>query len=63
MELEPESDIWIATNQLEVNNVTIEGSYQAFMDLYPPEGSMVGVLFNGMRGKKTLQEEQRRNAI
>ncbi len=37
MELEPASDIWIATNQLEVNNVTIEGSYQAFMDLYPPE--------------------------
>ena len=29
MELEPDpSDIWIATNQLEVNNVTIEGSYQ-----------------------------------
>ena len=37
MELEPASDIWIATNQLEVNNITLEGSYQAFMDLYPPE--------------------------
>ena len=37
IELEPESDIWIATNQLEVNNITLEGSYQAFMDLYPPE--------------------------
>ena len=37
VELEPESDIWVATNQLEVNNLTLEGSYQAFMDLYPPE--------------------------
>lgn len=37
IELEPESDIWVATNQLEVNNITLEGSYQAFMDLYPPE--------------------------
>ena len=24
MELEPESDVWVTTNQLEVNNVTIE---------------------------------------
>ena len=37
MELEPESDVWVATNQLEVNNVTIEGAYDAFMTLYPPD--------------------------
>ena len=64
MELEPDlSDIWIATNQLEVNNVTIEGSYQLSWIYIHLESSMVGVLFNGMRGKKTLREEQRRNEI
>ena len=57
VELEPESDIWVATNQLEVNNLTLEGSYQAFMDLYPPEVLMDGVLFNGTLGKKIFQEE------
>ena len=62
MELEPESDIWIATNQLEVNNITIEGSYQAFMDLYPPESDgWSAIQWNGW--KKTLQEELSRNEI
>jgi hypothetical protein len=37
IELEPESDVWVATNQLEVNAIKVEGSYQAFMDSYPPE--------------------------
>ena len=37
MELEPASDIWIETSKPTINNVSFEGSYQAFMDLYPPE--------------------------
>ena len=37
IEMQPASDVWIETSKPTVNNVSFEGSYQAFMDLYPPE--------------------------
>jgi hypothetical protein len=37
VELYPASDIWIETSKPTVNNISFEGSHQAFMDLYPPE--------------------------
>jgi hypothetical protein len=37
VEMQPASDMWIETSRPTINNVSFEGSYQAFMDLYPPE--------------------------